>query len=278
MRGQGYPESSIKTTGRRLRNLAKYCCLDDPVSVKGVIAAKAVSSGYKDNLVKAYGYYVQCRGLVWTKPRYRRESRLPRVPTAEAISKIIARASWRYATIFCVLRDTGMMPEELHRTSLRDVDLEKGLINAPGCKGHKARVLRLKSQTVAMLKRYLKNCHNATNPFPKSRRMSEAWRRYRNDLAEKLSDPQLKTIRLYDLRHYFGTATYHRTRDILLVKELMGHSKIETTLIYTQLVDFAEDEYMVKSAKTVAQATALLESGFEYVTVAEGLMLFRKPK
>ena len=257
--------------------MAKFCDLDDPIDVKRFIAAKRVKNSYKDNLADAYSYYMRVHGLSWTRPRYQPERRLPKTPTSEAVQKIIARASWKYAAILSVLRDTGMMPVELERTSLRDIDLQRGLINAVGCKGHRPRALKLKPSTVAMLKRYLGG-NTKEYPFPKSERTSEAWRRYRNDLAEKLNEPTLKTIRLYDLRHYFGTMTYHRTRDILLVKELMGHSKIETTLIYTRLVNFAQDEYTVKAASTVEQATTLLEAGFEYVCTSQGKQLYRKHK
>lgn len=197
------------------------------------------------------------------------------MPTTEAVEKIIARASWKYATIFSILRDTGMMPEELHRTSLRDIDLEKGIIYAPGCKWHMPRVLRLKPSTLAMLKRYLA-MNQDKRPVPKGKRMGEAWRRYRDDLARKLNDPTLKTVRLYDLRHYFGTMLYHRTKDILFTKEQMGHRKIETTLIYTQLVNFTKDEYVCRVAKTVEEAKSLVEACFEYVCEVDSAKLFRK--
>lgn len=275
----GYAESTIPVVGRRLRSMAKDCNLDSPKDVKRCISFKRVKNSYKDNLCDAYRYYVAYHSLTWTRPHYRRESKLPRVPTTESIEKIIACASWKYATIFSVLRDTGMMPEELHRTSLREIELEKAIINAPGCKWHKALSLKLKPKALAMLKRYLKLRHDMGKfPFPKAKRIGEAWRRYRNDLAAKLSEPTFKTIRLYNLRHYFGTMVYHRTRDILLVKQRMGHSKIETTLIYPQLVNFAEDEYTVRKAITIKEATALLESGFEYVTTIEETHLYRKRK
>jgi hypothetical protein len=58
----------------------------------------------------------------------------------------------------------------------------------------------------------------------------------------------------------------------------MGHSKIETTLIYTQLVNFKEDEYHSAIAKNVEEARKLVESGFEYVTTFDSIMLFRKRK
>ena len=71
---------------------------------------------------------------------------------------------------------------------------------------------------------------------------------------------------------------YHRTKDILYVKQLLGHKKLDNTLIYTQLVDFQDDEYTCKVAKTLTEATALIEAGFEYVTELDDCKLFRKRK
>ncbi len=73
--------------------------------------------------------------------------------------------------------------------------------------------------------------------------------------------------------------TYRKTRDILYTKQRMGHRKIETTLIYTQLLQFDKDDnYTCKVAQNVEQATDLIENGFEYVTEIDGLKLFRKRK
>ena len=47
----------------------------------------------------------------------------------------------------------------------------------------------------------------------------------------------------------------------------MGHKKIETTLVYTQLLQFNRDEnYTCKVAQTIEQATELIENRFEYIT------------
>jgi integrase len=101
----------------------------------------------------------------------------------------------------------------------------------------------------------------------------------RNALAEKLHDPSIKNIRLYDLRHFYATMEYAKTKDILHVKQQMGHKKIETTLIYTQLLNLNDDEWTCKATNNTKDATALVESGFEYVaTTPDGLMLFRKRK
>jgi hypothetical protein len=56
-------------------------------------------------------------------------------------------------------------------------------------------------------------------------------------------------------------------------------ARIENTLIYTQLVNFQDDEYVSKVATTSNEACQLLEAGFEYIcTTPKSLMLFRKRK
>jgi hypothetical protein len=72
---------------------------------------------------------------------------------------------------------------------------------------------------------------------------------------------------------------YYHTKDILLVKQQLGHKKLETSLIYTQLVNFnEEDEYYTGIAKTVKEAEQLIANGFEYVTTFDNIMIFRKRK
>ena len=94
-------------------------------------------------------------------------------------------------------------------------------------------------------------------------------------------DAELLKIRLYYLRHWFATTEYLKTRDLLPVKYLLGHKNIETTLIYVHLAQgFANhsEDYTCKTAKSIDEATKLIEAGFEYVCDMDGVKLFRKRK
>jgi hypothetical protein len=73
---------------------------------------------------------------------------------------------------------------------------------------------------------------------------------------------------------------YHRTKDILYVKELLGHKNIQNTLVYTHLVNFENDEFHTAVAENVEKARKLIEAGFEYVTgeYNDGGKIFRKRK
>ena len=188
--------------------------------------------------------------------------------------KVIS-ASKKYAVIFKTLMDCGMMPYELSMVNRNDIDFDRRVISVRGFKGHASRTLRLSQQTTGMLKVYF----SKYECFPESVWMGKMWRRTRNRIAENLQDPSIKSIRLYDLRHYYATMLYRKTRDILLVKRNLGHKKIETTLIYTQLLPLSEeDEYTCKTACDVKEAMLLIEQGFEYVTEIDSMKLFKKRK
>jgi hypothetical protein len=71
---------------------------------------------------------------------------------------------------------------------------------------------------------------------------------------------------------------YHKTKDILHVMRLLGHKSIKNTLVYTQLIEFKEDEFVCKVANTIQDAAGLIENGFEFICEFDGAKLFRKRK
>ena len=60
--------------------------------------------------------------------------------------------------------------------------------------------------------------------------------------------------------------------------KILGHRNIQSTLVYTRLADFGNEEYHAATAKTLEEAKALIESGFEYVCEMAEFKLFRKRK
>lgn len=161
------------------------------------------------------------------------------------------------------------------------IDLEKGTISICSAKNGNPRILKLKSETQAMLTEYVKKRNFSLDDkiFPKGSVISNTYERLRTAVAKKLHYSELRKIRLYDLRHYYATMLYYITKDILLVKEKWGHKNINNTLTYTHLVCFNDkEEYYSATAKTVEEAKNLIESGFDYVTELGGIKLFKKRK
>jgi len=75
---------------------------------------------------------------------------------------------------------------------------------------------------------------------------------------------------------------YHRTKDILYVKKILGHKQIRSTLKYidleTNIFTNTDDQFFAKVANNIQEACALIEVGFEYVTgdYHDGGKIFRK--
>ncbi len=71
---------------------------------------------------------------------------------------------------------------------------------------------------------------------------------------------------------------YHKTRDILHVKEVLGHKSLNNTMLYTQLISFNDDEYTAAVAHTEEEACKFIEAGFSFVCDFGANKIFKKRK
>ena len=276
----GYAESTIETTSQRLKLLAKHCNLNDPESVRSYIASKDCTMAYKSGLVDCYDRYVRFNHLEWSKPYFRREEPIIQLPTEERVNKIISSCQSKNALQFTLLKECGLRPIELHRLTLRYVDLENGILHIKTAKHGKVRTLRLKTKTLAMLRTYVSKHRFGLSDimFSKPDTMSKAFQQARKRTAEKFQDPEILKVRLYDLRHFYGSMLYHKTKDLLFVKEKLGHRSLSSTMRYMHLIDWDYDEFIVKIASSIEEYKSLLEQGFEYISDYESMKVLRKRK
>ena len=283
MKNDGLSNSTIKTYDKALTYLSKHADLNNPEQVKQFIANKQTSNSYRRNLSLAYDKYCNYYQIQWNKPFYKQEPKMIRIPSTTQIEMLIANAGRINSAKLTVSKETGLRPIELCNLKVKDIDLERKIIYPTTAKHGAPRALKISNSLHATLQRHISD--HKLNPEDKlfkgdSENYGKHFRLYRNRLAKKLNKPELRAIRLYDFRHYFASRLYAKTRDILLVKQQMGHKKIETTLIYTQLLNLHEDdEWTCKATTNTKQATELIENGFEYITTTpDELMLFRKRK
>ncbi|MGO8806244.1 MAG: tyrosine-type recombinase/integrase [Candidatus Bathyarchaeia archaeon] len=85
--------------------------------------------------------------------------------------------------------------------------------------------------------------------------------RQKASIAQRIQNPRLKQIKFHSLRHFKATKEYAMTRNILNVKELLGHRNINITLVYTHLVPVDDDaeNYHHATAKDAKEAGELIE-------------------
>jgi integrase len=280
MKKSGYAQSTIETTSQRLKTISKYVDLDDPEEVRGWIADHECSIGYKCGLVDSYDRYVRFNDLEWSKPNYKREDSIVTLPTEERVDRIIQSCKLRHQIEFSLMKECGLRPIEIHKLTLKVLDLEKGIISIKTAKGGRSRQEKIKPRTLALLKTFVSKNGLGLNDtiFSTVKNMSKAFQRARDRLAKRYSDPEFKKIRLYDLRHFYGSILYHQTKDLLYVKEKMGHRSITSTMKYTHLISFDSDEWIVKIAESREELVRFLEKGFDLIGEFQDKKVLRKRK
>jgi len=282
LKKEGLKETTIiQNYSKVLRHLSKNCKLNDPDSILSYLASKEVSEGRKELMVDVYARYCKWKNIPFSKPRYKREDRLPYVPLELDIEALVSALPKKLSIFTRTLKETGARPGELWRVKWIDIDSQSSTltINNPE-KGSRARRLKISNQLVGLLSTLTRSSEYA---FRRSKdasldTMSTYFMRERKQISKALNNPKIQSITWKSLRHFKATMEYSRTKDILYVKELLGHVNINNTLVYTHLINFGSEEYVCKAAINVDEAKALIEQGFEYITEIDNVKLFRKRK
>jgi integrase len=276
---EGYRESTIYATSQRLKHLSKLGAnLSDQESIKEVIAHQKWQEGTKVSYVNAYARLCKMQGIHFDKPRYRIDhQKLPFIPTETEIDQLIASCGKKVSTFLQILKETGMRSGEAFRLKWKDLDFVTKTVRVNNPEKHgNARLLKLSEKLISMLKALPQKTDRL---FPGSvNSMRSNFGSQRKRTANKLKNPRLLRISFHTFRHWKATMTYHKTKDILYVKKILGHKSINSTLLYTQLISFEGDEFDVKVAETKQEIVKLLEAGFEWVGKDNGLTYFRKRK
>jgi len=151
-------------------------------------------------------------------------------------------------------------------------------INEPE-KNSNPRQLKISDRLVALINTLPRKDKRIFGPTMNLNNFRGNFIKRRHYLARTLGNPRIDQITFHTFRHFGATMLYHKTRDILYVKQKLGHRNIESTMMYTQLITFESDEYTHRVAKTIEEAGKFVDAGFEFVCdyEAEG-KLFRKRK
>jgi len=277
---EGYAESTIISRTKIMKILAKRGAnILDPESVKETIAQqKCWSEGRKSNAVDAYTSFLLMNGGKWEPPRYKRIQKLPFIPTEAEIDQLIAGCGPKTSTLLQLLKETGMRIGEAWRLKWTEIDNVNNSVRVTPEKGSNPRIFKLSGKLMAMLDSIQRRTQN-NRVFAKSlKSQRRVFEKQRANLARKLKNPRIREITFHTFRHFKATMEYHKTKDILYVMRMLGHKNIKNTLIYTQLVDFQDDDYVSRVAKTIEEACQLIEAGFEYVCEMDSVKIFRRRK
>ena len=175
---------------------------------------------------------------------------LPKFLSKEDVTKLLDAAckdsgneARRDAAILELLYATGLRVGELVSLNVKDIDLQGSYIRCWG-KGSKERIVHLYPKAVKELKQYmthtrpnfLKNRNGETALFVNHRgeRLTRqwVWNILKNYGAKAGIQQQITP---HTLRHSFATHLLENGASLRHVQELLGHSSISTTQVYTHL-------------------------------------------
>lgn len=168
----------------------------------------------------------------------KRTRRLPVVLNRDEVLKVIdSLGNVKHKMIIALAYGAGLRVSEVVNLKVVDVDYYDQLITIRGGKGNKDRVTLLPDKLVSRLKIF-------TQDKPMNRYVFESERggKLHSRTAQKIFKSGLaksgvqKVASFHSLRHSFATHLLESGVDIRNIQELLGHSSIQTTQIYTKVI------------------------------------------
>ena len=201
--------------------------------------------------IRSFYKFLQKNRLVETNPAQhikapKQARKLPRVLDVDQISGMLDAGAdsvleIRDLAMFELLYSSGLRLAELAALNLADLDLRDQTVLVRSGKGGKSRMLPIGSKAASSLHSWLEkrrqlavDCEVAVFLSDRGRRLSH------RSIQARLAQWCLKKgvsshVHPHMLRHSFASHLLESSQDLRAVQELLGHSNISTTQIYTHL-------------------------------------------
>ncbi|MDG5604542.1 integron integrase [Escherichia coli] len=187
---------------------------------------------------------VLCTDLPWLQEigRPRPSRRLPVVLTPDEVVRILGFLEGEHRLFAQLLYGTGMRISEGLQLRVKDLDFDHGTIIVREGKGSKDRALMLPESLAPSLREQLSRARawwlkdqaegrsGVALPDALERKYPRAFKR----AVEQAGITKPATP--HTLRHSFATALLRSGYDIRTVQDLLGHSDVSTTMIYTHVL------------------------------------------
>lgn len=168
--------------------------------------------------------------------------RLPKVMTVEEINQILSQNLTDIQSVILeLLYGCGLRVSELVNLRVSDIDIKSKYLQCTG-KGSKERIVPIGKKAVAALKKFLPRRDFALQKYnlkTKNLLVNDEGRQLtRQDVYTFISEQGKKIhkhISPHTLRHSFATHLLENGADLRIVQELLGHSNVSTTQLYTHV-------------------------------------------
>ncbi len=234
----------------------------DSLVIRGYVSEEILKGKSKTTVarklstIRSFFSYLYSEGIIKVNPArgissLKIKRPLPKFLTVDDAFKLVESPSedkfnvQRDRAILELLYGCGIRVSELCGLNLDDIDLREGLIKVRG-KGNKERIIPVGQKAKEAIKKYLairqilrikKNFHAQETPLFINNRGSRLSDRQVRRIVKKYSKAIgiLEKIGPHTLRHSFASHLLMEGADLRVIQELLGHSSLSTTQIYTHI-------------------------------------------
>jgi len=168
-------------------------------------------------------------------PKIKRDNKLPVVLNHEECKALFSASELlKHRVLLSFMYSAGLRVREASRLRIADIDSGRMMIHIRQSKYNKDRYVPLSLLVLEGLRKYYYACRpvdylfNGNEPGSPLSVRGMQWA-----LREAVKKCKLqKGITLHTLRHSYATHLLEFGMDIVTIKELLGHERIETTMIY----------------------------------------------
>jgi site-specific recombinase XerD len=244
----GKSTSTLTNYSRHLAHLAlHYDTLPTDLDNEQVLdylhlvkANRSASATFFKFTVYSMRYACKLRRLPYEQfslPSIERSDKLPVVLNASEVRGLMKACDLlKHRLLIGLCYGCGLRCAEVRQLLVADVDTERSMIHVRQGKGNKDRCLPMGT----MLARGIRSYIDAEKPrqFLFEGNTGDAYSQRGAQWAISQAVKRagiVKEVTLHTLRHTYATHLLEQGVNILVIKELLGHARIETTMIYLQL-------------------------------------------
>lgn len=173
-----------------------------------------------------------------TSPKLGRK--LPTVLTVQEVQQLLkACLTAREKAIVELLYAGGLRVSELCGLSKLDVNLDQGYVRCLG-KGNKERIVPIGEKAIAAIQKLIQETEKQNTSYlfldNQGKKLSRlvVWQTLKR-LSKRAGISGFKNITPHTLRHSFATHLIENGADLRSVQEMLGHSSVATTQLYTHV-------------------------------------------
>jgi site-specific recombinase XerD len=206
------------------------------------LAASGVSAPSQNATVAALRFFFTVtlgRSDVTDRMPFVREPRkLPVVLSPEEVARFLEAApGLKYRAALSVAYGAGLRANEVVSLKIGDIDSTRMVVRVEQGKGRKDRYVMLSEHLLELLRAYWKAARPQGWLFPGRDRVNPLTPRQLNRACHAAAQVAGidKRVSLHTLRHSFATHLLEQKVDIRVIQVLLGHKKLDTTALYSQV-------------------------------------------